>query len=467
MGNSLLTPMSENLKNFIDQHAGEGRAVSEGRFTISGERAFRKLADFSVNKPEQWVLKWVQGAVAGKAERIEFVQTRRSTIARAWLESPLSLREMEFGLLSMEAMDNPFWREVVVGMRALLTRGTVAIACRDESWGWNGSGVSEPSALPSRKGASVALEFIPDKFARAAWQSQESRELQSRCCCCRVPIWLDSVQINSDTVRPRSVHSPLEHGLFSPRLLAVGWIPWNGEMETDPEFAAPSSGRDRLRSGMPFLHWPEIEAPPGRTLAFRLFCSHARRGSLVGDFFRSKPDSSAEILSEVFRVGASRLGVLCGVMESKDFAGLGGELVVEGVELRTDFSGLSVERNDEWWKLLRLAFLKFQRLLRRLSYELKDYQPNSAVSDVRAGLTDVLSGMAAGALGGFIKGGPLGLVISGPIGAYAGYHYSAFEEREVVGKIQRAVAEAQTILDKLAGDGLTAHTPGWRRVNLD
>lgn len=458
--------MSESIENFLDQHAGEGRAVSEGHFTLSGERAFRKLADFSVNKPEQWVLKWVQGAVAGKAEKIEFVQSRRSTIARAWLPSPLSVKHMEAALLGMEAVRTPFWREAVIGMRALLTRGSVALACGQEKWGWDGSRVREPSALPLLKGSTVAVEFIPETTPRAAWQSQEARELQSRCLSCRTPIWLDSIQINSETARPQSAHSPLEHGMFSPRLLAVGWIPWNGELESEPEVARPSAGRDRLRSGRPFLYWPEVESPPGRTLAFRLFVSHGKRGSLVGDLLRSKSDSSSELLDDVFRAGASRYGVLCGVMESREFAGLGGELVVEGDELRTDFSGLAVERDEDWWRLLRLAFLKFQRTLRRLTYELKDYEPDSAVSDVKAGLADVFSGLAAGALAG-LKGGPLGVVITGPVGAYIGYQYSTFEERELVGKVKKTVSVAQASAEKLGKEGLTAHTPGWRRVNLD
>ena len=273
------------------------------------------------------MLKWVQGAVAAKAEKIEFVQSRRSTIARAWLPSPLSINRMEAALLGMEAVKTPFWREVVIGMRALLTRGKVALACGQEKWGWDGSRVREPSALPHLKGSSVAVEFIPESTARAPWQTQEARELLSRCRSCRTPIWLDSIPLNSETVRPQSAHSPLEHGMFSPRLLAVGWIPWNGEFESDPEVAAPSSGRDRLRCGKPFLCWPELESPPGRTLAFRLFVSHGKRGSLVGDLFRSKSDSSAELMDEVFRAGASRFGVLCGVMESREFAGMGGELV--------------------------------------------------------------------------------------------------------------------------------------------
>lgn len=449
--------MSEQIQKYLSEHSDHGRTISEGQFTISGRRAVQKLAEFAVARSEQWVLKWVQGAVASRATRIEFVQTRRGTQARAWLPRHLSIASLEGCLLRLEEPGHPFWREAVVGLRALLTRGKLSISCSDGNWSWDGESASLEAERVELRGASVAVCFELGEFDRVAWQMGECRELAERCFC-RVPTSLDRRPLNSVASRPASSHKPSVHGTFSPRLLAAGVVPWSRREEGEAQLAQVS-GTDALRSGQPFLCWPD-KGWQGRTLSFRLMASHSGQSTLARDFVSGKVGQRVSLLNEPFRVGASRFGVLCGSLQSRQIT-LGGELVVEAHALRTDLSGLTVEQNEDWWQLLHQALVRFKGVLNRLQAELNRYEPDSLKADLKTGAGNLLAGLAGGALLGFLKGGPLGLVITGPAGAYAGFRYGKDDEATVVREIQAALRNCQNVLERTSNQSLQ-NSKQWR-----
>ena len=82
------------MDKFLRESSHAGQWDSQGEFQVSVARALTKLAEYALSRPEQWILKMVQAAVAGEARKLEVRQFRNdfrahffagSGPATAWL----------------------------------------------------------------------------------------------------------------------------------------------------------------------------------------------------------------------------------------------------------------------------------------------------------------------------------------------------------------------------------------------
>ena len=71
--------MRDPIESFLAEQADYGEVESVGSFTVSGERAVAKLAEFQLPRPSAWILKMVQAGVLGQAASIVIKQKSKST----------------------------------------------------------------------------------------------------------------------------------------------------------------------------------------------------------------------------------------------------------------------------------------------------------------------------------------------------------------------------------------------------
>lgn len=69
-----------DLGAFLASQGAEGTSMGEGGFTISHEKARAKMAQYSLPRPDAWVLKLVQAAVRWGCDDFEVKQTRKDSV---------------------------------------------------------------------------------------------------------------------------------------------------------------------------------------------------------------------------------------------------------------------------------------------------------------------------------------------------------------------------------------------------
>ncbi len=106
--------LRETLKSF----AAEGEKDSEGHFTLSSDKAARKLGAFQLPTPESWILVLIQAANRGKATEVKIRQSAAATTVEIrglpkWEWSQLA------PYLASPSVDGTFLSRLAVAFRAL------------------------------------------------------------------------------------------------------------------------------------------------------------------------------------------------------------------------------------------------------------------------------------------------------------------------------------------------------------
>lgn len=108
----------KDINSFLaDQR--DGLFDSTGEFTISAEKALKKLAVNQLHDPCLWVLKIVQFATLMQAEHIDFVFDRRVTRVSSTLSRQLFFHEFHKGLDRFDPLPDRALEHLVVALRAL------------------------------------------------------------------------------------------------------------------------------------------------------------------------------------------------------------------------------------------------------------------------------------------------------------------------------------------------------------
>lgn len=328
------------MDRFLEEGRNVGQHDSEGCFQLSGERALAKLAQFTVSRPEQWILKMVQAAVAGGATRLAITQSRRETRLVFALSDLPALAELELALLAPESPATPFLTELTIGLRSLLSTRRLTVVWPGEEEGclrWNGQSLLRETSSSARTSFEVVVEasgqgWLGGQKERAA----ESHALQTEAAYCPIPLWLDGREVSVLDLPPVSRHT--DHVEGSPRHLACGYL---SDPQGEGEPAISTRTRNPLYTGTPLMRWSRGErADLG---SFSVFSSRSRRAADV---------------DETFRFIWTRYGVACAVREH-DSAPLGGFLQLSGDHLRSDLSGLSLQVEPD---TLREAYQNLGRL---------------------------------------------------------------------------------------------------------
>lgn len=344
---------SQDLQRFLEEKAEPGRFDSQGHFSLSVTDALEKLKEHAVADPAHWILKLVQAGVAGRADEIAIKTFRRATRADLILATLPPLDQLEGALLRLEASRGSLLGELCVGLRALLNLHKFRLLWCDgkraQGVAWNGRSLDQvqPHAC-SVSSPRLRLEFSGPQVSAAA-RADEALLLEQRCRWCGVTLMLDGRQVNGPGNLPRSQFSSLRHGSGSPRYLASGWlgVPLSEMAKPESISRAITTGRGVLQTEPTFIHWARQQGHQFEG-GFCFFVSYEYVSGVLKDLLRLPGHHhSPFLISEFFRLGVSRLGVLCGGYESDDF-GLGGELVISGDSLPTDLVGLSVEPDSRW-----------------------------------------------------------------------------------------------------------------------
>lgn len=250
--------MIDPIEAFLSSQAEGGRLDSGGSFTVSGERALRKLSSFQLPRSSAWVLKMVQGGVEGGASGIWFTHGAKSCRV-AFKDGALgSLEELWEAWLSPAPVVNPAQRNFLIGLRtvAIGRKRPVLVGARTKSDGlrfffWSGERL-EPIQAASRSiltgmklgwpelgetvffvGASPlgSLEGAVNKKGIHDATASEFLELARYGVSCPVPLWVDSRSLN---------HFGLDDVSMTREGLAFSACPYHPEKQDWPPLKLPS-----------------------------------------------------------------------------------------------------------------------------------------------------------------------------------------------------------------------------------
>ena len=272
------------IEEFLSAETAGGVVDSTGCFTVSQEKALRKLADYQLPRTSAWVLKMIQAGVAGGGSSIRIRQERKST--------SFSFSQAHFGTLEELSQ---IWREpqhqvtpaqahLMVALRtvAFSRRRPVLVTHRTEgdsieSLFWNGSNLALKKALPgSLKGTLNRLKLesgeyrfhisasplSPDRSIQRTSGvddilAGEFKELVSYATVCPVPLSLDGRSLN---------HFGLEDVSVKKKPLL---------------FSTCSAEKDELCLSLPSKFGVSDEPNPGVSSAFTVFRTGQRLPSEV------------------------------------------------------------------------------------------------------------------------------------------------------------------------------------------
>lgn len=321
--------MSDGMERLLEDSRAEGVFDSRGRFEIQGEQALAKLSKFTVAKPEQWILKMVQAAVAGGAESLRITQGRKEVVLRFALGPLPSPEEMRNVILSPELPASPFLFELAIGLRSLLGTRCFRVGWPADtgypSLEWDGRMFSEGAA----RAVAPALELVviyPVNWLTGSYldRAAESHILQTEAAYCPIPLFLDNREISVHELPVVSRHR--DHTSTFPRHIACGYL---GSPQSEPVTAVATRLHNPLKSKAPLIRWGRSQGTTEG--AFSIFCSHT---------------GSAGYAQESFWLVWTRLGVACARKEILDTP-LGGFLQFPGDHLRADLGGLSLHIEEQ------------------------------------------------------------------------------------------------------------------------
>ncbi len=402
-----------NLDQFIANKGSLGQYDSIGSFTISGQKALEKLAKHTLVEHSQWILKMVQGAVAGSATKLEIKQLRQGTQIDFHFPQAPDCEHFQRGILDPRFEAEPAVRELILGLRVLLLKQQLILEWdHGTALVWNGAQFD----LCEKRGRRIAVPFrlfvkntrvggvlLSAKKARTQ-MLDEIQQLQKWALYAPLEIVVDGQPIHFLKQLPATSNPKRDHCRFSPRNLCAGSFSLSGEgaVELAPEPAVSANGflRDSLRAEAPFLVWP---APgPNSEGHFGIFVSYA-----VADQDDQEPGFLP--LTETFQIVWTRLGVVCAVANFP-YSGFGGCLQLKGDHLGADLSGLNLQTEGESKTAPAIFQDLTDQLLPPLLESITNHQSRLDKKDLMEG---VLSLGIAGGVTGYVTGAALLQLTSG------------------------------------------------------
>lgn len=163
-----------DLNSYLREAAGEGEHAGEGSFTLAGERALGKLAEFSLPSEYSWALKLVQYVVALSSAELRIAIGRKETCFKFVPGKHVSLVSIEEAFFQPELSENPalnhlkpaLWSAGLEGRRAF----RISMAGAPECLLWNGVRLSRvPEQNPPEQGMEVAVTPLGVGAVRAPW----------------------------------------------------------------------------------------------------------------------------------------------------------------------------------------------------------------------------------------------------------------------------------------------------------
>jgi len=202
------------LEQYLSGQLAETLLDSSGTFTMARERAVEKLAAFQLPRPASWILKLIQGLIAGGTDSIR--------IALRACES-----ELVFGLprpWSLEELEDAFWNPEITADPALdhLKRGLWNVAIRQQrpfqfslpGWKqaliWTGQELRQfPIAAESLGTLTISCQPAQEIRRNAPQINAEIlQEIQRYAFVCPVPLTVDGRRMDALQAGPQQGYGP-------------------------------------------------------------------------------------------------------------------------------------------------------------------------------------------------------------------------------------------------------------------
>lgn len=228
------------IELFLQEQAQDGQQDSEGSFTVSGDRALKKLAEYQLPRTSAWILKMVQAGVAAGAESLRVQQTAKSTQIRYSACDLGNLDELLGALTSPTPTVTRAQEHLLVGLRtaAFARSRPVLLTRRHPEEGshtlfWNGTRfsavqdarlVKDALRRPDRPELTIHVagsplgpdKNLPRMKGLNDTVASEFKELQSQAVTCPVPLHLDARRVD---------HFGLEDVSMQRGVLVFGYAP--------------------------------------------------------------------------------------------------------------------------------------------------------------------------------------------------------------------------------------------------
>ncbi|MCA9776424.1 MAG: hypothetical protein KC800_06905 [Candidatus Eremiobacteraeota bacterium] len=249
------------LQLLLQEAGNVGRLDSEGSFTISGDAALGKLANFQLPRKSAWILKIVQAAVTAEAAALSISQSNETTTFVFYPEMEFGVDELKEALLSPGLVGPRPVQHLAVGLRAVgFGDGRAFTLALDRQgvrtyFGWNGKELAQraealPPEAPPRLTLGVA--FPPEDMGRSLGglakgkgrATEEYQEIVSNGEVCPIPLLFDGRRI--DTMQ--APHP--DETLGNTATLSVGWTPYS-EADGVPPLDLPKGMPERSTTWRP------------------------------------------------------------------------------------------------------------------------------------------------------------------------------------------------------------------------
>lgn len=357
------------LQRLLQDASQVGTLESEGSFTISGDAALGKLANFQLPRKSAWILKVVQAAVTANATFLRINQSNQTTTFVFHPGSDIQVDTLKEALLSPTLSGPTAVQHLAVGLRAVgfgdgraftlaLDRGDVRTY-----FGWNGKQLAQraeqlPEAGPPKLTLGVA--FPPEDMGRSLGglvkskgrATTEYKEVVSNCEVCPIPLILDGRRI--DTMQ--APHS--DENLGNTATLSVGWTPYS-KGSSLPPLALPKGLPLQSKSWRPTDKFTDsrvffFDGDPNQT---QTSCLVKLRYGYKVESHRSKHTSfKFQSLNRRSSYAWVKDGVICHREHSKASASpVCFEVYLSADGLRTDLTGFQLQQDDEFLRRARLG----------------------------------------------------------------------------------------------------------------
>jgi hypothetical protein len=229
---------ADRIEHFLAQMSQEGVRDSEGAFTVSGERALKKLAFSQLPRPSAWVLKVIQAGVAGGADSISVRQLGRSLQFKLQGADFGSLEQVLEAWTSLSSGATEAQNNLAVGLRAVcfaLQRPCILVY-QDHDYGyravmWDGAHVSRVLSATELVKKGVPLSWVGSGgWAICVFNSRSKRiraeefdELSRYGVTSPVPLYVDGREMNHFGIK--DVSRTRRSVMFSAQTIKEGDLP--------------------------------------------------------------------------------------------------------------------------------------------------------------------------------------------------------------------------------------------------
>jgi hypothetical protein len=228
------------LQRLLQTASQVGTLDSQGSFTISGDAALGKLANFQLPRKSAWILKMVQSAVTAEATFLSIAQSNETTTFVFHPGVEFRVEQIKEALLSPQLVGPTAIQHLAVGLRAVgFGDGRAFTLALDKEdvrtyFGWDGTQLAQrvetlPESGPPKLTLGVA--FPPEDLGRSLGglikskgrATAEYQEIVSNGEVCPMPLIFDGRRIDS----LQAPHP--DETLGNTATLSVGWTPYSKE----------------------------------------------------------------------------------------------------------------------------------------------------------------------------------------------------------------------------------------------